>query len=112
MSKARTSPIRTGLVHLALIGYTLIAIFPVFLTIINSFKDRNAIFREPMREGGLTSRRWPRWIGPDLSGENSWELRLPTTFTLGAFVVLWAGVACWRWQRRRARRRELPAAPP
>jgi raffinose/stachyose/melibiose transport system permease protein len=49
MSKARTSPIRTGFVHLALIAYTLVAIFPVFLTIINSFKDRNAIFREPLR---------------------------------------------------------------
>ena len=48
-NKARTSPIRTGLVHLALIGYTLIAIFPVFLTIINSFKDRNAIFRSPLQ---------------------------------------------------------------
>jgi len=48
-NKARTSPLRTGLVHLALLGYTLIAIFPVFLTIINSFKDRNAIFRSPMQ---------------------------------------------------------------
>jgi len=48
-NKARTSPIRTGLIHMALIGYTLIAIFPVFLTIINSFKDRNAIFRSPMQ---------------------------------------------------------------
>jgi len=48
-NRARTSPIRTGLVHLALVGYTLIAIFPVFLTIINSFKDRNAIFRSPLQ---------------------------------------------------------------
>ncbi|KWV46638.1 sugar ABC transporter permease [Rhizobium altiplani] len=48
-NRARTSPIRTGFVHLALIGYTLVAIFPVFLTIINSFKDRNAIFRSPMQ---------------------------------------------------------------
>ena len=48
MSKARTSPIRTGLVHLALSAYTLIALFPVFLTIINSFKDRASIFREPL----------------------------------------------------------------
>ena len=48
-NRARTSPIRTGLVHLALIGYTLIAIFPVFLTIINSLKDRNAIFRSPLQ---------------------------------------------------------------
>ncbi|MBB4439493.1 MULTISPECIES: carbohydrate ABC transporter permease [Rhizobium] len=48
MSKVRTSPIRTGLVHLALSAYTLVALFPVFLTIINSFKDRASIFREPL----------------------------------------------------------------
>ncbi|MBB3914161.1 carbohydrate ABC transporter permease [Rhizobium fabae] len=48
MSKARTSLIRTGLVHLALSAYTLVALFPVFLTIVNSFKDRASIFREPL----------------------------------------------------------------
>lgn len=48
MSKARSSTIRTGLVHLALIAYTLIALFPVFLTVINSFKDRGSIFRSPL----------------------------------------------------------------
>jgi len=48
MSKARSSTVRTGLVHLALISYTLIALFPVFLAVINSFKDRGAIFRSPM----------------------------------------------------------------
>ncbi|MCD2181637.1 carbohydrate ABC transporter permease [Rhizobium sp. GN54] len=49
MSKARTSLSRTAFVHAALIAYTLIAVFPVFLTIINSFKNRNAIFRNPMQ---------------------------------------------------------------
>ena len=48
MSKARDSFLRTGFVHAALIAYTLISLFPVFLTIINSFKDRNAIFRAPL----------------------------------------------------------------
>ncbi|AYD03244.1 carbohydrate ABC transporter permease [Neorhizobium sp. NCHU2750] len=48
-NKARSSPVRASLVHLALIAYTLIAIFPVFLTIINSLKDRNAIFRSPLQ---------------------------------------------------------------
>jgi raffinose/stachyose/melibiose transport system permease protein len=48
MSKARTSPVRSGLVHLALLGYTLIALFPVYLTIANSFKDRASIFRSPL----------------------------------------------------------------
>ena len=49
MSKARTSLGRMALVHVALIAYTLVAVFPVFLTIINSFKSRNAIFRNPMQ---------------------------------------------------------------
>jgi len=48
MAKARTSFVRSGLIHLALISYTLIALFPVFLTLVNSFKSRNAIFRDPM----------------------------------------------------------------
>ncbi|QWW72432.1 carbohydrate ABC transporter permease [Rhizobium sp. WYJ-E13] len=48
MSKTRTSHFRTGFVHLALISYTIIALFPVFLTVINSFKDRASIFRSPM----------------------------------------------------------------
>jgi raffinose/stachyose/melibiose transport system permease protein len=47
MSKARMSPLRSSFVHLALAGYTAIALFPV-LTIVNSFKDRNAIFRTPL----------------------------------------------------------------
>lgn len=48
MSKARSSLLRSGLIHVALITYTLIALFPVFLTLVNSLKARNAIFREPM----------------------------------------------------------------
>ncbi len=48
MSKARISPLRSGFVHLALAGYTVVALFPVVLTIFNSFKDKNAIFRTPL----------------------------------------------------------------
>ncbi|OBZ97115.1 sugar ABC transporter permease [Pararhizobium polonicum] len=48
MSKARMSPLRSSFVHLALAGYTVIALFPVVLTILNSFKDKNAIFRTPL----------------------------------------------------------------
>ena len=39
MSKARHSTLRTSLGHVALIAYTRVALFPVFLTIINSFKS-------------------------------------------------------------------------
>lgn len=45
---ARTSIPRTVAVHTALILYTLIALFPVFVVLINSMKTRKAIFREPL----------------------------------------------------------------
>ena len=52
MSKARQSTLRTSLIHVALIAYTLVALFPVFLTIINSFKSKQAIFGQPLRLPG------------------------------------------------------------
>ena len=48
MNHARTSRLNAALMHGALILYTLIALFPVFVIIINSFKTRRAIFREPL----------------------------------------------------------------
>tara|TARA_R110002074_G_scaffold234738_1_gene406611 strand:+ start:2865 stop:3704 length:840 start_codon:yes stop_codon:yes gene_type:complete len=48
MSTARTSRLHTFAAHGALILYTLIALFPVFVIVINSFKTRKAIFREPL----------------------------------------------------------------
>ncbi|WP_119309961.1 carbohydrate ABC transporter permease [Cohaesibacter haloalkalitolerans] len=48
MNKARTNPVSAAAMHGALILYTLIALFPVFVILINSFKTRKAIFREPL----------------------------------------------------------------
>ncbi|MEM9631541.1 MAG: carbohydrate ABC transporter permease [Pseudomonadota bacterium] len=48
MHNARTNPLNTLAMHGALILYTLIALFPVFVILINSFKTRKAIFREPL----------------------------------------------------------------
>ncbi|WP_299685874.1 carbohydrate ABC transporter permease [uncultured Tateyamaria sp.] len=48
MSIARTNRFNTLAAHGALILYTLIALFPVFVIVINSFKNRRAIFREPL----------------------------------------------------------------
>ncbi len=48
MNTARSNPINTAMMHGALILYTLIALFPVFVILINSFKERRAIFREPL----------------------------------------------------------------
>ena len=36
------------LVHLVLLVYSALAIFPIALVILNSFKSRKAIFRDPL----------------------------------------------------------------
>lgn len=48
MAKARLSPVRTIAAHAVLITYTIIALFPVFVIVVNSFKSRRAIFAEPL----------------------------------------------------------------
>lgn len=48
MRLAHRSLTRSALVHLILGGYTIIALFPVILIAINSFKSRKAIFRSPL----------------------------------------------------------------
>ncbi len=48
MNQARRNISTTLAAHGALIFYTLIALFPVFVILINSFKSRRAIFREPL----------------------------------------------------------------
>ena len=48
MNKARSNPLNSLAMHAALILYVLIALFPVFVILINSFKTRKAIFRDPL----------------------------------------------------------------
>ena len=48
MSQARSSLPRTIGAHAILIAYTVIALFPVLVIVINAFKSRNAIFRAPL----------------------------------------------------------------
>ncbi|UCA44367.1 carbohydrate ABC transporter permease [Pseudochrobactrum sp. XF203] len=48
MSRANQSPVRSIAAHAILILYTLIALFPVVIIIINSFKTKAAIFRSPL----------------------------------------------------------------
>ena len=48
MAQARTSTGRSIAAHAVLITYTIIALFPVFVILINSFKSRKAIFAEPL----------------------------------------------------------------
>src|SRR5260221_8352095 len=39
--------IETVLPHVVLLSYTALALFPIFLTVINSFKERKNIFKSP-----------------------------------------------------------------
>ena len=48
MSTATKSLPRTIGAHAVLLAYTVIALFPVVVIVINSFKSRNAIFRSPL----------------------------------------------------------------
>jgi raffinose/stachyose/melibiose transport system permease protein len=48
MSKATASPARSVAAHAVLILYTVIALFPVVIVIVNSFKSRQAIFQAPL----------------------------------------------------------------
>ena len=48
MAAARRTPLKIGLVHLALTLYALIAVLPVVLVVMNSFKTRRAIFGQPL----------------------------------------------------------------
>jgi len=48
MNKARRNPVNVIAAHAILITYVIIALFPVFVILINSFKSRRAIFRKPL----------------------------------------------------------------
>jgi raffinose/stachyose/melibiose transport system permease protein len=48
MARATHSPLRSVAAHAILLAYTVVALFPVILIIINSFKERRAIFRTPL----------------------------------------------------------------
>lgn len=48
MSKVRQNHLNSVAAHSALLAWTVIALFPVFVIIINSFKTRRAIFAEPL----------------------------------------------------------------
>jgi len=48
MNKARQNPLTSFAAHAVLIAYVIIALFPVAVILINSFKTRRAIFAEPL----------------------------------------------------------------
>jgi len=83
--------------HTALLIYTAIALFPIFLVVINSFKARKAIFRQPLAlpnaetfslEGYITV--WER-AGFPLYFRNSLVVTLASIF----FILLFGAMAAY-----------------
>ncbi len=60
MSDSRHSPARSIAAHAVLICYTLIALFPVFVIVVNAFKSRKAIFAHPL---ALPNAETVDWVG-------------------------------------------------
>ncbi len=48
MNRVKHNPLNLAFAHVALITYTIIALFPVVVILINSFKTRKSIFRDPL----------------------------------------------------------------
>ncbi|WP_299622374.1 carbohydrate ABC transporter permease [Pelagibius sp.] len=93
----RTSPISTAAVHVILLGYTVIALWPIFLILINSFKTRKAIFREPM---GLPSPETFTLIGFEkVLEKSSFDLYFFNSITVTVVtlvvVLLTGAMAAW-----------------
>lgn len=55
MKQTIRKPLSATMVHGILLAYTILALWPIFLIIINSFKTRKAIFRDPMGLPGIDS---------------------------------------------------------
>ncbi len=60
MSGLRHSPARSIAAHAVLMAYTVIALFPVFVIVVNAFKSRKAIFGDPL---ALPTAETLDWIG-------------------------------------------------
>jgi raffinose/stachyose/melibiose transport system permease protein len=67
MAKFGLTTFRTAAIHIVLLGYSALALFPILLTVINSFKGRLAIFSAP------------------------YSLPNPQTFTLDGYQNLFTG---------------------
>ncbi|WP_246490939.1 carbohydrate ABC transporter permease [Chitinivorax tropicus] len=86
-----------GLLHAVLIAYTILALFPIALVIMNSLKSREAIFDDPL---ALPTAQTLSWIGYDkvLSKANVWLYfgNSSTVTVVSLFcIVLFGAMAAW-----------------
>ncbi|AKJ26781.1 carbohydrate ABC transporter permease [Caldimonas brevitalea] len=101
--------LRASLIHFVLAGYTLLALFPIVLVLINAFKDRPAIFDDPLAlptpdtwsligfERVLSKTAVPMFFGNSL---------IVTVVSL-ALILLFGAMAAWALTEYRFRARRV-----
>ncbi|MBN8197254.1 carbohydrate ABC transporter permease [Thalassospira povalilytica] len=88
---------RAVIVHAILLTYTLVALYPIFLVVINAFKTRKGIFRDPM---GLPNAETFSLEGfTKVLAKSNFELFFYNSFTVTIvtifIVLLLAAMAAW-----------------
>ena len=91
---------RAVIVHGILLTYTLVALYPIFLVVINAFKTRKAIFRDPM--GFPNAETFSLEGFTKVLAKSNFEVFFYNSFTVTvitiAIVLLLAAMAAWRCQ--------------
>ncbi|MBV6656295.1 MAG: carbohydrate ABC transporter permease [Devosiaceae bacterium] len=105
MYKARSNLLNTAAMHGALILYMIIALFPVFVILINSFKTRRAIFSEPL---ALPNAETFSWIGYETvaqQGDFFLYFQNSMIVTVGSlfFILLFGAMAAYALSEYRFR---------
>jgi raffinose/stachyose/melibiose transport system permease protein len=84
-------------VHAVLLAYTIIALFPILVVVINSFKDRRAIFRDPLgfpTSDSFTLVGFQQVLLRSDFGLYSWNSLVVTIVAVG-LVLLLGAMAAW-----------------
>jgi raffinose/stachyose/melibiose transport system permease protein len=78
--------------HVILLAYTALALFPVLLIVMNSFKSRNAIFRTPYALPNPETFSWVGYQTLQDRGNFEWYFLNSLIVTIGSmFLILWLG---------------------
>ena len=84
-------------VHAVLLAYTVIALFPILVVVINSFKERRAIFRDPLglpTQDSFTLIGFEQVLQRSDFGLYSWNSLVVTIIAVG-LVLLLGAMAAW-----------------
>lgn len=105
MSVSRHSPARSILAHTVLIAYTVIALFPVFVIVINAFKSRKAIFADPLALPNAATLDWVGFQTVLKQGDFFAYFLNSMTVTVGSlfFVLLFGAMAAFALSEYRFR---------